>query len=251
MPPIVLVHGSWHWAGCFTKLQNELHARGHKSLAVDNASHGESTISWSSIATMEDYARPVMDLLQTQDEAVILVGHSMGGATLSYLAEIMPERIAALVYLSGFMTGDGVSAMDQIGKYHAHEACAPLFEATAILPDSTGIKLHLDRQQSIRDAFYGDCTEEDIAFASHHVCEINTIIPNLYTPRANHELERHYITCSQDRAIPLASQQDMIARFPNTVTHRLETSHSPYFSAASPLADILAAITSRPREYAS
>lgn len=247
MPPIVLVHGSWHWAGCFTRVQEQLRLRGQTSLAVDNASHGQSPVSWSDIATMEDYARPVAELVEAQSEAVILVGHSMGGVTLSYLAEIMPERIAALVYLSGFMTGDGLSAMDQIGKYHAHEACAPLFEATTLLPDSRGIKLHVERQQSIREAFYADCTDEDIAFATRHVCEINTIVPNLYTPRITHELERHYITCSQDRAIPLASQEDMITRFPNTVTHRLDTSHSPYFSAAAPLAEILSAIALRPR----
>ncbi len=38
------------------------------------------------------------------DSKVILVGHSAGGMMISYVTELVPDLLLAVVYLSGFLT---------------------------------------------------------------------------------------------------------------------------------------------------
>jgi pimeloyl-ACP methyl ester carboxylesterase len=40
---------------------------------------------------------------------VVLVGHSLGGLTVSAVAEAMPERLSAVVYLTAFLPPLGVT----------------------------------------------------------------------------------------------------------------------------------------------
>ena len=60
---------------------------------------------------------------------------------------------------------------------------------------------------------------------------------------------RHYIRCTQDCAIPLDAQDHMIASVDasigsKTLTHTLESSHSPFLSQPANLAKILIDIAS-------
>ena len=62
-------------------------------------------------------------------------------------------------------------------------------------------------------------------------------------------IKRHYIICTKDNAIPLAAQNHMIkivdeAMGNATVTHTMETSHSPFFSQTNAFVDILVSIAS-------
>jgi hypothetical protein len=55
---------------------------------------------------------------------------------------------------------------------------------------------------------------------------------------------RHYIRCTQDRAIPLIGQNHMIATVDDaigskTATYTLESSHSPFLSQPAALSKIL------------
>ena len=44
---------------------------------------------------------------RTSAEPVVLVGHSMGGATITGTGERVPDRIRLLIYLTGFLPQDG------------------------------------------------------------------------------------------------------------------------------------------------
>jgi pimeloyl-ACP methyl ester carboxylesterase len=61
---------------------------------------------------------------------------------------------------------------------------------------------------------------------------------------------RHYIRCAQDRAVPLTGQDHMIAAVDGTIggktiTHTLESSHSPFLSQPAALSRILIDICPR------
>jgi pimeloyl-ACP methyl ester carboxylesterase len=47
--------------------------------------------------------------VEQQDESVILVGHSFGGITISEVAEMVPDRIEALIYVAAYMPRSGDS----------------------------------------------------------------------------------------------------------------------------------------------
>ncbi|KAG2295588.1 hypothetical protein Bca52824_042257 [Brassica carinata] len=58
------------------------------------------------IQTLEDYCKPLLEFLSSlcsDDEKVILVAHSMGGVSAALAADIFPCKIAAIVFLTGFM----------------------------------------------------------------------------------------------------------------------------------------------------
>ena len=239
MARIILVHGSWHWAGCFHKLEKLLTSSGHEVISVNNASHGEDNTAWDAIDSMKTYNANAIAALNASDEPAILVGHSMGGVTLSHLADIMPEKISKLVYLTAFMTNTEKSANDYIMAHAENPVCAPLWAVLAPVNEWAGIEVASDKPDQVKEAFYGDCSDEDIALSTANVVKINTSIPNIYVPQTSAQHERHYIKCTNDRAIPLKAQEEMIAEFPNTTAHSLESSHSPFYSQPDKVANII------------
>lgn len=237
--PFFLIHGAWHWGGCFQKISNLLGASGHAVVAPDLASHGYSKASWQSVDSMETYTASAAALLSKSAEPVVLLGHSMGGATISYLAQMMPEKIKALVYLTAFMTPPGKSAQDYVMQCAGNPVSASLFKLLSPVDSGTGLRLDLTRPSLLRDAFYANCSERDLEVASHNVIDTNSCIPVLFSPDAPTNIPRYYISCTQDHAIPLTTQQQMVRDLPGAVVYEIESDHSPFFSAPEELTEIL------------
>jgi len=225
MARLILIHGSWHWSGCFHKLEPLLKAAGHDVVSVDNASHGDDQTAWDAIDSMATYNARAIEALNASDEPAVLVGHSMGGATLSHLADIMPEKISKLIFISGFMTVPGKTANDYILAHAENPDCAPLWAVLSPVNEWAGIKVDVNNPEQVKEAFYADCSDEDIA--------------NIYAPQTVAAHDRHYIKCTKDRAIPLKSQEEMIAEIPGTKTYELESSHSPFYSQPDKVAGII------------
>ena len=141
MADIVLIHGSWHWSGCFHRLIPLLTAAGHRVRAVDNASHGGDTTAWDTIDSMASYTQNAATALAEATEPVVLLGHSMGGVSVSYLAETMPEKVSKLIYLTAFMTAPGKSAHDHIMAHDENPVCAPLWSVLTPVRDFAGREL--------------------------------------------------------------------------------------------------------------
>ena len=242
MATYLLVHGSWHWGGCFMLLTNALASRGHRVLTPDLATHGYDPTPPGSVADMAQYTMPARRLLEAADEKVILVGHSMGGATCTYLGEILAERIACLVYLTAFMCPNGrcpndyIVAADYLGDPAAREIVQILG------PDPLGVRLDLGRPDLVRTAFYADCTDRTVAVAVRNVIPVTPDAPyrtHSATTSRYAGLRRVYVECTEDRAIPLAMQRKMQHDVPGAEIVTLTASHSPFFSQPEALAEIL------------
>jgi pimeloyl-ACP methyl ester carboxylesterase len=100
----------------------------------------------------------------------------------------------------------------------------------------------------LKAAFYGDVSESEFLHAASqlHSDESNAgaVAPSEITPGRFGTVPRHYIRCTQDRAIPLTGQDHMIATVDATIggkttTHTLESSHSPFLSQPAALSKIL------------
>ena len=239
MAQIVLIHGSWHWSGCFHKLEKLLKNDGHRTVSVDNASHGNDSTAWDAIADMKTYNANAIDLLNKSAEPVVLVGHSMGGVTLSHLADVMPDKISKLVYLTAFMTNTEKCANDYIMAHAENPTCAPLWSVLSPVNEWAGIEIAGDKPDQVKEAFYADCSDDDIGLSAANVVKINTSIPNIYVPKTTASHERHYIKCTNDRAIPLQAQEEMISEFSDTKVHSLDSSHSPFYSQPDAVARII------------
>ena len=55
-------------------------------------------------------------------------------------------------------------------------------------------------------------------------------------------MERHYIACTDDRAIPIALQRRMIAESPCATVTEIDADHSPFICAEDELTRALLAL---------
>lgn len=93
-------------------------------------------------------------------------------------------------------------------------------------------------QQGLKDTFYHDCDADDIAKATQLTRPepIAGIVTPVHYTEGNFGV---YIECLQDRAIPPALQKRMYSETPVEQILTMDTSHSPFFSAADALVEHL------------
>jgi pimeloyl-ACP methyl ester carboxylesterase len=105
----VLVHGAMHGAWCWEDVAARLTARGHRVVVPELPGHGRRTAEVRS-AGAESYGRAVADAMaQAGVSRAVLVGHSMGGLVIAKAAELVPPRIAHLVFLAAVVPAHGGS----------------------------------------------------------------------------------------------------------------------------------------------
>jgi len=274
----VLIHGAWHSGECWTDVVAELEGRGHAVVAIDLPGAGANAAAPSSFhrrpldpAAFATEPSPNAGVTQAERTAaaiaavrtaaglgngsVVLVGHSLGGLTISPVAESIPDEIAAVVYLTAFLLPNGMVAGEMIG----HEIMAAAEVPSLFLADPEAVgALRVDTNSpdpdylaKVRSAFYADLTDDQFTTALTRLhCDEPAAVagePSNITAERFGTVDRHYIRCDADRAI-LAAGQDLMVEMVDesigstTAVHRLPTSHSPFYSDPAGLADLLTAI---------
>src|SRR3972149_3341806 len=103
----VFVHGMSHGAWCWAAVQARLERAGHATLAVDLPGHGRRAHEGRR-ASVAAYARAVADAIALAGfSRAIVVGHSMAGVVIPKVAELVPARVAHLVFLAAVVLSDG------------------------------------------------------------------------------------------------------------------------------------------------
>jgi pimeloyl-ACP methyl ester carboxylesterase len=110
MAPLVLVHGGLHTSACWAPVLPFLD---EPVIAVDLPGRGRRPADLSTV-TLDDCVAAVLEDIEGFAR-VTLVGHSMGGITITEVAVRHPERVAALVYVGALVPGPGESAGDVMG----------------------------------------------------------------------------------------------------------------------------------------
>ncbi|KAF9601539.1 hypothetical protein IFM89_020367 [Coptis chinensis] len=120
----VIVHGEGFGAWCWYKTVALLEEAGLIPTAINLLGSGIDRTDTDSISTLADYAKPLIDYLQNLPEEekvivisavlpqVILVGHSCGGASISYALECCPKKISKAVFVCATMVSDGQKPFD-------------------------------------------------------------------------------------------------------------------------------------------
>jgi pimeloyl-ACP methyl ester carboxylesterase len=225
MTTFVLVHGAWGGAWAWSEVAALLESAGHRVDAVDLPGHGDNPAPVGEM-TLDANARCVAAHVDAAGGAVVLVGHSMGGMSVTQAAELVPERIATLVYLTAFLPGDGQSLADL-----AAGDAATLVVPNLVLDEAAGTCQV--RPEAVRETFYGECPEEVARrAAARRVPESLAAItaPVRITEERAGSVPRVYIECLRDRAIGIAKQREMWAARPCAQVLTLDTDHSPHLS---------------------
>ena len=230
MAEVLLIGGSCHGAWCWRDVLPELAARGHRARALDLPGQGDDPTPVATV-TLQVYAQAIVAAL---DAPTILVGHSMAGYPISLAADLAPGRVTALVYVCAYVPAPGQSLADMRRAWPEQ----PLRAAIRTAPDKESFFFS---DELIEDRFYHDCPAGTLGYARAN------LRPQPIAPQATPlepgagfaAVEKHYIRCLQDRAIPPAYQERMCAGFPAGNVSTLDTSHSPFFAAPGALADRL------------
>jgi pimeloyl-ACP methyl ester carboxylesterase len=236
----VLVHGAWHGPWCWDKLAPLLRAEGHRVTAVDlqaGRPAGESTFA--------TYVKQVTDAIDAQGAPVTLVGHSSGALAASQAAEERADKVAALVFLAGFVAANGESHRALTGADPAQKVSPVLrvdFRPGTKIPTQT--RIDTTNAEAVKLAFYNDCSDADARAA------IARLVPEPVAPsgqplRLSAErfgrVPKAYVFTARDNAISPGRQRELAAKWPLARSVTLDSGHSPFLSIPAKLAQALSA----------
>lgn len=274
LPGVLLVHGFWHGAWCWSEVAAHLAAAGRRVLAVDLAGHGlrarrpafasarpfdglALATEVSPVASVDLATAAALLLSQLRDfgrgEPVVVVAHSFAGAVLTRVAQTAPELVHHVVYVAAAMPASGVPAAAYLQEPEQHgDRVAPLVRAD---PDAVGA-LRLDvgdpdpvYRAELRAAWYADV---DLEVADAAIALLTPDAPlavavgatTLTTDRWG-SVGRTYVHCTDDFSFRPALQQRWVREadeaFPDNPTRvvELESSHSPFLSQPGRLAEVI------------
>ena len=275
-PAFVLIHGSWHGAWAWSEMTPLLAEAGYASIAIDLPGAGTRTrfpqsflkrpldkaafaTEKSPVATITEEERieaavdAVGHAVGLGNGKVVLVGHSWGGLTVSHVAEAVPDKLHAVVYVTAFLVPDGMSGGAILGD--------PSFETGQVAPllmaDPAEIgALRIDpRSQDpdyvakAKEAFYHDVSDDHFATIANllHCDEVASTagVPMAISADRYGTVARHYVRTADDKVIPAVAQDRMVELLDasgvggTTTVHRIPGSHSPFFSRPEALSAVL------------
>ena len=214
----------------------ELAARGITARAIDLPGHGADRTPPSEV-TLDAYGRAVADMARDMGGRVTLLGHSAGGYAISAAAQIAPEAVDKLIFLCAYLPVSGQSLSEMRKVWH-EQPLVPWIRRSA-----DGASFTFAPEQ-VPTLFYHDCDPATVDWAQARLCPqpMAPQVTPLTLNSAFQSIEKHYIVCSQDRAIPPDYQRVMAAGLPSQNVTTLNASHSPFLSMPGPLAERIAAI---------
>eukprot|EP01018_Ginkgo_biloba_P023809 Gb_17448 [translate_table: standard] len=243
----VLIHGGGFGAWCWYKTIALLEEAGFVATALDLTGSGIDHTETNSITSLAQYVKPLLDYLGNlpEQDKVILVGHSFGGACISYAMECFPKKIAKAVFLTAAMVVDGQRAFDAFGQ----ELVTPddLIQDAHVFVYANGNEnpptgLEFDRSQ-LKDLFFNQSPAKDIALATVSMRPIPfaPVLEKLSLTGENYgSVRRFFIQTSDDHALTPAVQQRLIDTNPPERVFKIKGSdHCPFFAKPQSLHKLL------------
>lgn len=236
MARLVLVHGAFCGAWIWGPLSERLKSMGHSVEAFDLPGLGEDRTPVKDI-TLDACASRLCEALASHPEPAIVIGHSMGGIIATQGAARSPNRVAALVYVAAFLPRNGQSLLDLT---HLPEGTGDQVQANIVLEGEPPVAVM--PVKASRYALY-DCCPEDIAEWATQKHRPQPVAPFAapvsIPPGALDNINRYYVICTEDRAVPPPLQRRMIAENPCIEVAELNTDHTPQLSKTDELANVL------------
>ena len=232
MASFLLVHGAWQGAWCWREIVSRLESRGHRAVAIDLPGHGQEATPGKSIL-LHDYVEAVIRALDGIEEPPLLVGHSMGGL-ISEVAEAVPHRLRALIYVAALLLPNGSSMLQMVERFD------PEYLAQITWEDNGRLAMLTPRGAA--EFLYSLCPAEIVKdaitrFRPEPVAPYEQVM--CVTPERFGTVARYYIESLQDRIVPIALQREMHSSLPCKDVYSIDADHAPFLSAPQELTDIL------------
>lgn len=212
---IILVHGFWADASCYSEIIPTLLAEGYEVIAVQN-----------SLTSLEEDIAATKRALDRIEGKCILVGHSWGGFVITNVGH--DERVAGLVYIAALAPDVGESMMDLMSKYGSP---SPHFQEQNgfIWISKAGVDevLAHDLSEERRTLIHATQTPPSVSLTAVKA-----------TFAAWKDKPSWYILATDDKAVPIDLQRELAQRM-NAKTVAVRSSHFPMISCPKDVLEVI------------
>lgn len=234
----VLIHGGGFGAWCWYKSIALLEEAGFITTALDLSGSGIDPTNPNEITSLEQYSKPLFDYLENlpDHEKVNLVGHSFGGACISYAMERYPKKIAKAIFVAATMVKNEQSAFDVFFPEVTASNELVLNAQVFVYANGKGTSptsMELDKNQ-MKEIFFNRTSSKDVALAIVSVRPVpfGPVLEKLLLTEENYgSVRRFFIQTMDDQIFTIAMQERMINLNPPEQVLKLKGSdHCPFFS---------------------
>ncbi|MGI5488583.1 alpha/beta fold hydrolase [Microtetraspora malaysiensis] len=110
MATFVLIPGMCHGGWCFDELAEQLRGHGHRAYPLTLTGLSERSHLLHGTVNLDTHIQDVTGVLAAENiDDAVLVGHSYGGMVITGVADRMPDRVTASVYLDAMVPENGDS----------------------------------------------------------------------------------------------------------------------------------------------
>jgi pimeloyl-ACP methyl ester carboxylesterase len=220
---LVLVHGAFHGAWCFEAVEPLFREQNLRTTSIELP-----------LETLRGDAAAVHGVLDHLDGPVVVLGHSYGGAVVTWGAE--HPAVTSLIYVAAVMPDAGEGMAGEL----AVERTTPdpeLFEA--IQAAGSG-PVTIDPTVAA-ESFYGDAQPAQRAEWASRL-RPSTIGAGEVVPHAAwRSRPSDYVVCLDDAGLP-SEMQRAIATRAGAAVHELPGGHSPFLVRPDAFADLVTSI---------
>ena len=239
----ILVHGAWQGAWAWDTIVARLKAAGHDAIASDLPGDGHDDTPPGEVS-LELYAAKLVGIIDRVTRPIVLVGHSMGGVSVSQACEFRSERIALAIYLCAFMLPDGLSVLDFYDRYLESWMRGAHARVTY---DAAGLTSTIDPVSAV-DVFYH---QSDRVLAEAAARRLTPQPEGARRSKLHLSIGKYgtvprvYIEARQDRSVHLPLQRKMQVMTSCDAVYGLDSDHAPQLSMPDALTDLLLSTVSR------
>ncbi|CAH8354888.1 unnamed protein product [Eruca vesicaria subsp. sativa] len=250
----VLVHGEGFGAWCWYKIVASLEESGLSPITVDLTGSGFNMTDTNTVSTLEEYSKPLIEYLKNlpEEEKVILVGHSTGGASISYALEQFPEKISKAIFVCATMVSDGQRPFDVFSE-ELGSAERFMKESQFLIYGNgkdeppTGFMFE---KQHMKGLYFNQSPNKDIALAmmSMRPVPLGPMMEKVtLTAERYGKGRRFYVQTLEDLALSPDVQEKLVRENSPEGVYKIKGSdHSPFFSKPQSLHKILLEIAQIP-----
>ncbi len=236
MSHLLLIHGAWGGAWEFEETLKGLRQLGHEASAIDLPGHGQDLTPMPEV-TMDAYVERVIAATESIEGPIVLVGHSLGGAIISQVAERIPNKIERLVFVAAMLPKNGDTPLALMQSDSEGE----LLPKLVFSEDQSYVTVN---PEDVRSILLNDVCEPDRLdrFTPHFAVKQATepfMFAATLTNAAFGSVPKTYVRASIDKVLSPTLQDQMIENWDVEEVITLESGHFPLMSIPDRLKDAL------------